>query len=168
MKLYLIGLMGSGKSVLGKKISQAVQLPFIDLDEVIEKEEGIKVSEIFSSNGEEYFRKIEAAALREQSKAIEFVMATGGGAPCFHDNMDFMNQSGTTIFLNTSIQNILTRMDVQEKKLRPILSTVPDEQLERTLTSLLQKRLCFYQQAHITVDNTISVGEILQHINIRN
>jgi shikimate kinase len=104
MKLFLIGLMGSGKSVMGKRISQSAQLPFIDLDNEIEKEEGMKIQEIFSKKGEDYFRTLEAAALRRHSEAEEFVMATGGGAPCFHGNMDFINKTGTSIFLNTHIK----------------------------------------------------------------
>ena len=86
MKLYLIGLPGSGKSVLAKKISRSLRLPVFDLDECIEMQEGVKISEIFSAKGQEYFRTIEADALRKQSESKEFVMATGGGTPCFHNN----------------------------------------------------------------------------------
>jgi shikimate kinase len=168
MKIFLIGLMGSGKSILGKKISQSIQLPFIDLDNEIEKQEGLKVSEIFSTRGEEYFRTLEAAALRKHSKTNEFVMATGGGVPCFHDNMNFITQTGTSIFLNTPIKDIIKRMDGLQKDVRPILATVPDEQLEDKLISLLQQRLSFYKQAHITINGaTATVEEILQLLHAR-
>lgn len=163
MKLFLIGLMGSGKSVMGKRISQSVQLPFIDLDDEIEKEEGLKISEIFSTKGEDYFRTLEASALRRYSETKEFVMATGGGAPCFHDNMEFINKTGTSIFINTPVKDILSRMGKHQKETRPMLANVPEEKLEEKLISLLQKRLPFYQQAHITVNGaTDTAWDILQ------
>jgi shikimate kinase len=163
MKLFLIGLMGSGKSVMGKRISQSVELPFIDLDDEIEKEEGMKISEIFSTKGEDYFRTLEAAALRRHSEAEEFVMATGGGAPCFHGNMEFINKTGTSIFINTPIKDILGRMGKHQKEARPMLANVSEEKLEEKLISLSQKRLPFYQQAHITVNGaTDTAWDILQ------
>lgn len=163
MKLFLIGLMGSGKSVLGKKLSRSVNLPFIDLDDIIEKEEGLTVSEIFSTKGEPYFRTLEAAALRKQSEAKEFVLSTGGGAPCFHENMAFINQTGISIFLDTPVKEIVSRITHEQKRSRPILENVPNEEMERKLEKLLEKRLPFYQQAHITVNGaTATAWDILQ------
>ena len=162
MKLFLIGLLGSGKSFLGKELAQLVKLPFIDLDEVLEKQEGKKVSEIFSNSGEAQFRKMEAKALRAQSNQKEFVMATGGGTPCFHDNMDFINQVGTSIFLNTPISEIVNRLNDEEIKTRPLLSTIPKEQLQPTLEGMLQNRLPFYSKAHVQIQGaTITAKEIL-------
>lgn len=165
MKLYLVGLLGSGKSVLGKKIAEEAYLPFIDLDDVIEKEEGAKIQELFSSKGENYFRQVEAKHLREQSQAREFVMATGGGTPCFHDNMGFMNDHGTSIFLNTPIKEIVKRMDLHQKNARPLLSSVPDDLLEQKLKEMLQNRLPYYRQAHVTVGSFVTASEILQSIS---
>jgi len=148
---------------MGKRISQSVQLPFIDLDDEIEKEVGMKIPEIFSTKGEDYFRTLEASALRRYSETKEFVMATGGGAPCFHDNMEFINKTGTSIFLNTPIKDILNRMGKHQKQTRPMLANVPEEKLEGKLISLLQKRLPFYQQAHIMVNGTTDTAwDILQ------
>lgn len=168
MKLFLIGLMGSGKSILGKKISQSVQLPFIDLDKEIEKHEGLKISEIFAKDGEEYFRSLEATALRKCSEVEEFVMATGGGAPCFHDNMNFINQTGTSIFLDTPIKDIVNRMGSRQKESRPLLANVPEEELEQKLNSLAQKRLPFYRQAHITINGaTATAWDVIQILYAR-
>ena len=89
-----------------------MELPFIDLDDAIEAKEGKKISAIFSEKGEDYFRKVEADELRSQSKAKNFVMATGGGVPCFHNNIQFMNEEGMSIFLNTPLTTIVSRIDL--------------------------------------------------------
>lgn len=163
MKIFLIGLMGSGKSALGKKVSQSIKLPFIDLDVAIEQQEGMPVFEIFSKKGQEYFRNTEAAVLRKQSEAKEFVMATGGGTPCFHGGMDFMNETGITIFLNTYIPEIVKRLDGPQQSLRPLLNELPEQTLEEKLKTMLQKRLPFYEQAHFTLDGTnASAWDVLQ------
>ncbi len=159
MKLYLIGLLGSGKSVLGKELSQVLKIPFIDLDDVLEKEAGIKVAEIFSEKGEAQFRAMEAEALRNQSEKKEFVMATGGGTPCFHDNISFINQNGISVFLNTPVSEIVKRLTGEQRKARPLLANVADDQLQLTLEAMLQNRLKFYKQAHYVVNPTASTAE---------
>jgi shikimate kinase len=166
MKLYLVGLLGSGKSVLGKKIAEVMELPFIDLDEAIEFREGKKVSEIFSEKGQEHFRQVEADVLRKQSAAEKFVMATGGGTPCFHDSMTFMNETGVTIFLNTPLSQIIKRMDNAQKKSRPLLANVGEEQLESKLNELLQARLPFYGLAQHSINGaTATAQDVLQLIS---
>lgn len=163
MKIFLIGLMGSGKSALGKKVSNSIKLPFIDLDVAIEQQEGMPVFEIFSKKGQEYFRNTEAGVLRKQSEAKEFVMATGGGTPCFHGGMDFMNETGITIFLNTDIPEIVKRLDGPQQSLRPLLNELPEQSLEEKLKTMLQKRLPFYEQAHFTLVGTnASAWDVLQ------
>jgi shikimate kinase len=166
MKIYLIGLLGSGKSVLGKKLAELAKLPFIDLDDALEEQEGMKVSEIFSGKGEEYFREIESVALRKQSETSEFVMATGGGTPCFHDNMFFMNQTGVTIFLDTPVQEIVKRMDSSQRKSRPLLAGVADNQLEEKLKDIFAQRLPYYQQAHYTMNGVnVTPSAVLQLVS---
>lgn len=168
MKLYLIGLLGSGKSVFGKKIAQSVNVPLIDLDKVIETQEGMKVSEIFSAKGEAYFRTIEAAALRKQSETNEFVMATGGGTPCFHNNMNFIKETGVSVFLDTPVQAILKRLDEAQKKLRPLLESVPEDKMEQTLKEMLANRLPFYEQANFKINGaTAKVWDILQLLHTK-
>lgn len=159
MKFYLIGLPGSGKSFLGKKLADEAKISFIDLDQVIEQETGTSISKIFSEKGEEYFRNLEAVALRNQSKASDFVMACGGGTPCFHDNMKFINESGKSIFLNVPVTEIVKRLNAMEKQVRPLLADA--ESLENKLKNLLEKRFSFYNQANIVLTDTISPSEIL-------
>jgi len=163
MKIYLIGLPGSGKSLLGKKLSKSINLPFIDLDAALEKQEGLKVSKIFAGKGQDFFRTIEAEMLRKLSDEKEFVMATGGGTPCFHDNMEFINQTGTSIFLDTPTALIASRINPKEKETRPLLEDVPDDQLDKKLEELLNRRLVYYKQAHFTIDGgTATAWDVLQ------
>jgi shikimate kinase len=163
MKIFLVGLLGSGKSFLGRALASEAALPFIDLDEAIEKAEGRTVPEIFSKEGEEYFREIEARVLRTQSKQPQFVMATGGGAPCFHGNMQFMNETGVTVFIDTPVSSIVQRMDKTQKAQRPLLASTPDEQLEALLNSMLSKRITFYSQAKLILNHQ-SVPELFKKI----
>lgn len=152
MKLYLIGLPGSGKSFLGKQLADEMKLPFIDLDRIIEEETGSSIAWIFSEKGEEYFRNLEATALRRQSKTPGFVMASGGGTPCFHNNMEFMNETGVSVFIDTPLADILPRIDQQQANIRPLLADA--QSVAAKLQTLLQKRRPVYEQAHITIDGS--------------
>jgi shikimate kinase len=168
MKLFLIGLLGSGKSVLGKELSGLMNLPFIDLDHAIEVKEGAKVSEVFSAKGEAHFRKIEAAALRDQSNQKEFVMATGGGTPCFHDNMKFINEAGTSVFLDTPISEIVKRLKGEQLRSRPLLANVREGQLPDALATMHDARIKFYEQADIRVTGaSITAKDILDILKAR-
>ena len=153
---------------MGKELSKLLQLPFIDLDDIIEEQEGMKISEIFSSKGEAYFRSAESAVLRKQSETEEFVMATGGGTPCFHENMNFLNKKGTSIFLDTPIHEIVRRLDNDQRKSRPLLAGVSDDQLIHKLEEMLQNRRAFYQQAHFTVrEPKATAHDVLQLISAK-
>ena len=99
MKIFLIGLPGSGKSTIGKSLALELSYPFIDLDLDIEKAEGRTIKQIFKQMHEGYFRQLESKALKKYCQSQDsFVMATGGGAPCFFDNMEQINQAGKSVF----------------------------------------------------------------------
>lgn len=165
MKLYLIGLPGSGKSTLGKKLADEAAVPFIDLDLAIEQESGKTITSIFSDYGEEYFRSMEAAALRQQSQVETFVMACGGGTPCFHSNMDFMNASGKTIFLNLPVSEIVSRFaETQEHQLRPLLTESDPQKLTGKLTGLLNIRMPYYAKADIIFASVPVPADILAEL----
>ncbi|HAM84922.1 MAG TPA: shikimate kinase [Butyricimonas sp.] len=139
--------MASGKSTFGKELAKDKGLPFLDLDECVESREGRSISEIFAKEGEEYFRKREREILHEIcNEADEFVLATGGGTPCFFDNMDYMNQAGTTVFLNTSPLVIVDRLKRQRAD-RPLLAMYSDDELEFFVREHLESRLSFYLKA---------------------
>ena len=147
MKYFIVGYMASGKSTFGKELAKDKGLPFLDLDECVESREGRSISEIFAKEGEEYCRKREREILHEIcNEADEFVLATGGGTPCFFDNMDYMNQAGTTVFLNTSPLVIVDRLKRQRAD-RPLLAMYSDDELEFFVREHLESRLSFYLKA---------------------
>jgi len=117
---------------------------FIDLDSQVEYHEGKSVAEIFQSNGEKYFRKIESDLLRKITNSQNFVLATGGGTPCFHDNIGFMNHKGVTVFINTSLETIKERVSL--KRHRPLFT---GEKSDLKVQELWEQRKNFYEQAHI-------------------
>jgi shikimate kinase len=148
MKVFLIGMPGAGKSTLGKQLAEKLVLPFIDLDKQIETQEKTTISELFRERGEEYFREVEAKQLREAStRQHSFIMATGGGSPCFHQSLDFMKEQGIVIFMDVQTEAIHER--VKKSSHRPLLSLESDQVLKQRLEKLREKRISFYEQAHL-------------------
>src|ERR1700694_3998885 len=110
MKLFLIGMMGTGKSHWTKKLSKKLKSGGYDLDYLIESHEEKTIAEIFSEDGESYFRRSEAKILRWFAEKKTFVLATGGGTPCFHENMDWMNEHGVTVWIDEPIDVLVERL----------------------------------------------------------
>lgn len=167
MKIFLIGLPGCGKSYLGRQLADTLNLPFIDLDDVIVAKENRNIPEIFAGHGEDYFRLRERKALHGINDVYrEFVMATGGGAPCFFDNMAYINNSGVSIFIDVDphiIANRLTEHDLEE---RPLFSNIEQNDLAKELKKKLETRKPYYQQAQYTLQgNNIKVENILKLLN---
>src|SRR5690606_29231119 len=121
-RIFLIGMPGSGKTTLGRQLAQALDMPFLDLDEVIEDNEQTKVGSIFNTHGEDYFRNQEKILLR--TTAMEhhaLVMATGGGTPCFFDNLSFMKEHGKVVFIDVPVREITSRLRKDGIAKRPLL-----------------------------------------------
>ena len=142
--------MGSGKSTLGKRLGNALDLPFYDLDRLIESSEGMSVSQIFAEKGEEYFRQAEKKILRQTAVEGKGVVACGGGTPCFNDNMEFMNHSGVTVYLEMSAGQLYSRLR-DSKNDRPLVASLAGEDLRDYITRKLDERLEFYNMAKITI-----------------
>src|SRR5476651_1142885 len=119
MKLFLLGMMGTGKSHWKKKLSSKMKVGGYDLDFLVESHEEKTISEIFAEDGEEYFRKSEAKILRWFAEKKAFVLATGGGTPCFHDNMKWMNEQGITVWIDEPVALLAERLKT-EKDHRPL------------------------------------------------
>ena len=161
MKILLIGLPGSGKSTLGKKLARQLCLPFLDLDTIIEQTTEQTIRAIFAQRGEEAFRKLEQQALHQVTEQQEaFVVATGGGTPCFYDNMKYMNRQGTTVFLDVPIATIVQRMQGAQVADRPLLRELDQNQLVQEYTAKFEKRLPVYRQAHVTIDQNTTLEEL--------
>jgi shikimate kinase len=139
-------MMGAGKSYWKNWLSKKYSLRGYDLDFLIEAMEEQTISEIFETEGEDYFREKEAAMLRLLKQSKTFVAATGGGTPCFHNNMDWMNQQGITIWIDEPVSVLMERLQA-EKSHRPLISDLSDVELEAFLQQKLTERKPFYIQA---------------------
>ncbi|MEX2234171.1 MAG: shikimate kinase [Cyclobacteriaceae bacterium] len=152
MKIFLIGMPGSGKTTLGKELASHLLVDFVDLDAEIEKAEQRSIPEIFSQRGEEYFRILEARLLGEWAGSTsDFVMATGGGAPCFYNGMETINQYGLSVFLDCSVSTLIER--VKKNQERPLLLISDENELKQKLKRMLEARMECYRQARIIIEN---------------
>jgi len=169
MKIFLIGLPGSGKSTLGKHVAEKLKLPFIDLDHEIERQMNAPIKDIFKKQGQELFRSIEHKLLHQLSEhATDFVMATGGGAPIYFDNMAFMNRHGQTFFLDVSAKEIANRIMKTKVEDRPLLAGTHPEALKDQIEFLRSQRLSIYKQAQICIEsNSIAPSHILKAIEAK-
>jgi shikimate kinase len=143
--------MGSGKSTAGRKLASQLNWSFIDLDEKIQKMEGMKIPDIFSLKGEPYFRKLETQALQELKSEKDTVISTGGGTPCFGDNMDLMLSSGLTIYIRMTPLNLKKRLEGSAEE-RPLLKEIDMKDLQEYITSKLAEREKWYSRAEIIID----------------
>jgi len=146
VKIFLVGMMGAGKSYWKNWFSKKYALRGYDLDFLIEAMEEQTISEIFETEGEDSFRKKEAAMLRLLKQSKNFVAATGGGTPCFHKNMDWMNHQGITIWIDEPVSVLVERLKA-EKSHRPLINNLSDDELASYLQQKLNERKSFYIQA---------------------
>lgn len=156
---------GSGKSTLGKQLADKLDRNFFDLDAEIERMAGWVIPDIFAQVGEDYFRELENSVLLMLISLNEpAVIATGGGAPCFYDNMDQMNNSGTTIFLDTPMETLVERVK-QEKNSRPLVNEMKDDTLGDEMKALYKKRLPQYEKASFTTNSNLqNVIQLLESV----
>ena len=130
MKIFLIGFMGSGKTHWGRLLSEKLGMRFFDLDEQIIEQAGKTINEVFETEGEEQFRLREKEILHIITESHDsFVMACGGGAPCYFNNIVYMNHSGTTVWIHTPLETIFDRL-IEEKEKRPLIKNLSDDQLQ--------------------------------------
>ena len=157
--------MGSGKSYWGRKLSEKLNLPFFDLDEQVVSHEGKSISEIFTVHGEEYFRLQEKNTLHLLTESHDsFIMATGGGTPCYFNNIEYMHLSGTTIWINTSQDELFKRL-ILEKEKRPLISELTDEQLQGFISKKYSDRRIYYEQADMIIDDeTLDLEKLIQKL----
>jgi shikimate kinase len=160
--VFLIGFMGSGKTHWGSRLAVHLNKKFIDLDQFIENREQLSVQQIFEKKGEDYFREKEAISLRALLDENNLLISCGGGAPCFHDNMDFMNQAGLTVFLEASPKFLLQNI-VKEPQARPLLNNMNESEMLFFIEKKLAERNEFYRQAKVILN-----AEELNETSIKN
>lgn len=148
MRIYLLGFMGSGKTRLGKELAQLMHFSFIDLDQLIVKQEGRSINQIFETEGEAYFRILEKETLHKTSLYKDTIISTGGGTPCFYDNINWINAHGTSIFLDVNHEILCDRLWRGRQK-RPLIKKLSRTELNPFIEEKILARLAFYTQAHV-------------------
>ncbi len=164
-RIFLVGFMGSGKSTIGRLLANDLGYAFLDADDYIEKKMDLSISRIFEIFGEDYFRNIEREVIQDFKEMDEIVIATGGGMPCFFDNMEQLNQAGETIFLDVSASQLTKRLcKKSEREKRPLLKEKCENGIKMWLTIKLLERYPFYQEAKMNIDANGSPFEIVEDI----
>ena len=166
MKIILIGYMGSGKSTIGKSLANKLNLPFVDLDDTIEREIGVSISDFFEAYGELKFRRLEHQLLHKIiTEKEQMILSTGGGTPCYGDNLMLMKSSSAKVFyLKASINTLAARL-IDEKSTRPLIQSIGEQNLPEFIGKHLFERNIFYLQADQIVEiDDKSVAEITERI----
>lgn len=148
MTVYLIGLPGVGKTYFGEKLAESTGLTHYDLDSEIERATEMSIGEIFNSSGEDNFRQIETSTLEKLSHISDVIISTGGGTPCFNDNMSLMKRTGITVYLTDTIDQIARRIENSPTD-RPHFRGMFYPEIEKTLMDLWIKRRAYYEQTHV-------------------
>jgi shikimate kinase len=162
MLIYLVGFMGSGKTTVGKKLAARMDFNFIDLDFLIEEKYHISIPNIFERFDEEAFRKLEHDTLKTTTKLQNTIVSTGGGTPCYFNNMKMMNEAGKTIYLKLHPISLYKRL-TESKKKRPLILNKPEKALQLFIEEKLAERESFYNKAQYSVK-----GENLEVSDITN
>ena len=151
MKIYLIGYMGSGKSTLGQDLAAALEVSWLDLDDEFEQHYKVSIPSFFEKYGETAFRELEHKVLAGIAKIPDLVVSTGGGSPCYHDNMKLMNLTGITVYLKAMPELLISRIELSARK-RPLFQQMQGENFLQKITMHLKSREPYYSQAKITID----------------
>ncbi|HSZ24234.1 MAG TPA: shikimate kinase [Cytophagaceae bacterium] len=151
MNVYLIGLPGSGKSTLGRELAKLIHFTLVDLDTEIIQKEGKSIETIFKDSGENYFRQREQEVLQNLSQKDRQLISTGGGTPCFFNNMEYINKNGVSLFIDVPIETLQQRLIGQRTQNRPLLEGKTDEDILLFLKQKYVERIPFYSKATITI-----------------
>ncbi len=146
MKITLLGYMGAGKSTVSRHLAAELQLPLIDLDKRIENESGKSITETIFNKGELHFRKLERRLLEEALKEESFVLSTGGGTPCYYDNLALINRNSFSVYLQYSVIELYERLEGQQAE-RPLIAHLKGDQLKEFVAKHLFERAPFYEGA---------------------
>ncbi len=163
--------MGSGKSSTGKKIAASLRWNFVDIDRLVEEDEGIPVAEIFSVRGEKYFREAETRALRTVASKSRTVVACGGGTPCSEENMTVMKETGVVLYLKLTVDELVNRLQ-QSRTVRPLLQNSEGRHLTAKVEEMMGTRSPWYEKADIIADGGSSsvedlTGQVAEMIRAR-
>jgi shikimate kinase len=161
--IFLIGFMGCGKTTLGRKLANRLGYMFIDLDHVLEAQEGMTIAQYFSTFGEDAFRKLESDVLKQTKYPQNAVISTGGGLPCFFDNIEWMNAHGKSVYIKLSPKALAGRLE-NEKEERPLLREKHGDALVAFIEEKLTEREKFYNQATVIADGLSLTAEKVEKL----
>ncbi|MXV17132.1 shikimate kinase [Hufsiella ginkgonis] len=166
MKIFLTGFMGCGKSTLGRKLANKLSYSFVDLDKVIEQNAGMPIPRYFEAFGETAFRELEKNTLQTTAFPEDTVIATGGGLPCFHDNMQWMNEHGISAFISLPPKVLADRLNTAQEE-RPVLQNLKGEALLEFITKKLAEREPFYRKANYILNGIdLTAEKIIDYLRI--
>lgn len=160
MKVFLIGFMGSGKTTLGKKLANYLKYDFIDLDKLIESKAGMSIVEYFGEHGEAAFRQLEREVLQTTDYPENVIVATGGGTPCYGDNMKWMNSNGEVAYLSLPPKVLAARLELSKVD-RPLIRHLKGEELVDFIYLKLKEREVFYSQSRYVISASDLTAERL-------
>ncbi len=163
MKVFLIGFMGCGKTTLGRKLASRMNCEFIDLDHKLEQQAELSIAEYLSLFGEDAFRKLESEVLKGTQYPDNAIISTGGGLPCFFDNMEWMKANGKVVYIKLSPKTLATRLE-SAKEERPLLQDKRGDELIAFIEQKLAEREGFYAQANIIADGLSLTAERMEQI----
>lgn len=177
MIVFLIGFMGSGKSFYAKGLSEHLDVPFVDLDQFIEEQQAISISEIFEKMGEPAFRTIESLAIqqvyadllsrtteKQDKNGILGIISCGGGTPCFNQNMEWMNKHGLTIWINPPEEIIWERL-IKQRQTRPLVANLTEDELRDFIRQKLIERNPYYEKAQYVINQpAVTISEFVNTI----
>lgn len=165
-RIFMIGYMGSGKTTVGKLLAKSLSLSFVDLDAYIENKYRKTIPDLFAEKGEDGFRKIENQSLLEVAEFDNVVISTGGGTPCFFDNMAIMNRTGMTIYLEVHPEDLADHLQAS-KTIRPLIAGKSREELIPFITGHLSRRECYYRKARIVYHTERMMTKDEIHLTVR-
>ncbi|HUX54415.1 MAG TPA: shikimate kinase [Williamwhitmania sp.] len=158
MNIYLVGFMASGKTTLGRQLADLLGMRYIDMDEHIELQTGKTIRQIFVTQGEEHFRKVENEILLDLTSQTGLVVATGGGSPCFYNNMEAMNAKGLTVYIKVSVETLVNRL-ADSKVDRPLLWGKSVDELTAYIKEMLRLREPYYSTATLVITSDEPTAE---------
>lgn len=161
MLIFLLGYMGCGKTSIGKKLAKKLNFQFVDLDKLIETQEKKTTKQIFEEKGENYFRETETKMLEKTFGLKNTIVATGGGTPCFFQNIENINKNGISVFIDMPAKALEYRLKNTKNK-RPLLLNLEEDEYLPFIEKQLSERLFFYSKAHITINGLSINWEVLK------